>query len=217
MQMGWWVLEEAARNAARWQLEHSEPFQVSINLSARQLMQPDLADRVAEVIAQTGVRPSSLCFEITESVLMDDAETVIDVISRVRALGVQFAIDDFGTGYSSLGYLKRFPVDSVKIDRSFVSGLGTDPGDAAIVSAVIGLAHALGLRVTAEGVETEEQLLALIDLECDEAQGYFFSPPQPAPDLRGLIARTRTWRPPGAAVMRPAGQRPPQGRRAPTA
>ena len=207
VQMGCWVLEEAARNAARWQLEHSEPFQVSINLSARQLMQPDLADQVAEVIAQTGVRPSGLCFEITESVLMDDAETVIDVISRVRALGVEFAIDDFGTGYSSLGYLKRFPVDAVKIDRSFVSGLGTDPGDAAIVSAVIGLAHALGLRVTAEGVETEEQLMALIGLECDEAQGYFFLPPQPASDLRGLIASTRTWRPPGAAVMRPAGGR----------
>ena len=168
-----------------------EPFQVSVNLSARQLAQPDLADRVAEVIAETGVRPSSLCFEITESVLMDDAETVLDVITRVRELGVQFAIDDFGTGYSSLGYLKRFPVDSVKIDRSFVTGLGSDPGDAAIVSAVIGLAHALGLRVTAEGVETQEQLAALIALECDEAQGYFFSPPQPAPDLRSLI-RVRT-------------------------
>jgi diguanylate cyclase (GGDEF)-like protein len=203
--MGWWIIEEAARNAARWQLEHPEPFQVSINLSARQLLQPDLADRVADVIAQTGVHPASLCFEITESVLMDDAETVIDVISRVRALGVQFAIDDFGTGYSSLGYLKRFPVDAVKIDRSFVSGLGSDPGDAAIVSAVIGLAHALGLRVTAEGVETEDQLMALIALECDEAQGYFFLPPQPAPDLRGLIASTRTWRPPGATMMRPAG------------
>jgi EAL domain-containing protein (putative c-di-GMP-specific phosphodiesterase class I) len=203
--IGWWVIEEAARNAARWQLEHPEPFQVSINLSARQVLQPDLAERLAEVIAQTGVHPSSLCFEITESVLMDDTETVIDVISSMRALGVQLAIDDFGTGYSSLGYLKRFPVDSVKVDRSFVSGLGSDPGDTAIVSAVIGLAHALGLRVTAEGVESEEQLMALIDLDCDEAQGYFFSPPQPAPDLRSLLARTRTWRPPGATVMRPAG------------
>ena len=201
VQIGWWVLEEAARNAARWQLEQSEPFQVAINLSARQLVQPDLVDRVAEVIAETGVRPSSLCFEITESVLMHDAEAVLDIIGRVRALGVQFAIDDFGTGYSSLGYLKQFPVDSVKVDRSFVSGLGADPGDAAIVSAVIGLAHALGLRVTAEGVETKEQLEALIALECDDAQGYFFSPPQPAPDLRSLVARTRTWRPPGAGAM----------------
>jgi len=202
VQIGWWVLEEAARNAASWQLEQSEPFQVAVNLSARQLAQPDLAERVAELIAETGVRPSSLCFEITESVLMDDAESVLDVIRRVRRLGVQFAIDDFGTGYSSLGYLKQFPVDSVKVDRSFVSGLGADSGDAAIVSAVIGLAHALGLRVTAEGVETKEQLEALIALECDEAQGYFFSPPQPAPDLRSLVARTRTWRPPGAGAMR---------------
>jgi len=202
--MGWWVIAEAARNAARWQLEQTEPFQVSINLSARQLVQPGLAEELAQVIEETGVEPSVLCCEITESVLMVDTETVIDAISRVRALGVEFAIDDFGTGYSSLGYLKRFPVDSVKIDRSFVSGLGTDPGDAAIVSAVIGLAHALNLRVTAEGVETEEQLLALIELGCDQAQGYFFSPPQPAPDLRGLVARTRTWRPPGATVMRPA-------------
>jgi len=203
--MGWWVLEEASRYAARWQLEQAEDFVVSVNLSARQLVQPGLAERVAEVIDLTGAEPASLCFEITESVLMDDTETVIDVIGKVRALGAQFAIDDFGTGYSSLGYLKRFPVDVVKIDRAFVSGLGSDPGDAAIVSAVVGLAHALDLRVTAEGVETEEQLLALIDHGCDQAQGYFFSPPQPAPDLRDLIARTRTWRPPGATVMRPAG------------
>ena len=133
---------------------------MSVNLSARQLVQPGLAERVAEVMEQTGVGPASLCFEITESVLMDDTETVIDAIGKVRALGVRFAIDDFGTGYSSLGYLKRFPVDVVKIDRSFVSGLGSDPGDTAIVSAVVGLAHALNLQVTAEGVETEEQLLA---------------------------------------------------------
>jgi diguanylate cyclase (GGDEF)-like protein len=205
VEIGQWVIEEAARHAARWQLEHPHPFQVAINLSARQLVHPDLADRLAEVLAQTGVEPANLCFEITESVLMDDTEAVIEVIERIRALGVKLAIDDFGTGYSSLGYLKRFPVDVVKIDRSFVSGLGVDKGDAAIVSAVIGLAHALDLRVTAEGVETEEQLTALIELDCDEAQGYFFSPPQPAPDLRSLLARTRTWRPPGATVMRPAG------------
>src|SRR4029078_11013942 len=122
---------------------------------------------------------------------------VLDIITRVRALGVQFAIDDFGTGYSSLGYLKRFPVASVKIDRSFVSGLGSDPGDAAIVSAVIGLAHAPGARVTAAGVETEAQPTALGAAGRAEVQVYFFSPPQPAPDLRSLIARTRTWRPPG--------------------
>jgi EAL domain-containing protein (putative c-di-GMP-specific phosphodiesterase class I) len=187
VQLGWWVIEEAARNAARWQLEHSEPFQVAINLSARQVLQPDLAERVAEVIAQTGVHPSSLCFEITESVLMDDTEAVIGVISRMRALGVQLAIDDFGTGYSSLGYLKRFPVDSVKIDRSFVSGLGSDPGDAAIVSAVIGLAHALGLRVTAEGVETEEQLLALRMLDCERVQGFLFARPMPADELAASV------------------------------
>jgi diguanylate cyclase (GGDEF)-like protein/PAS domain S-box-containing protein len=203
--MGWWVIEEAARHAARWQLENADEFVVSVNLSARQLVQPGLAERLAEVLEQTGAEPASLCFEITESVLMDDTETVIEVIGKVRALGAQFAIDDFGTGYSSLGYLKRFPVDAVKIDRSFVSGLGSDPGDAAIVSAVVGLAHALNLRVTGEGVETEEQLLALIEHGCDQAQGYFFAPPQPALDLRGLIARTRTWRPPGATVMRPAG------------
>ncbi len=207
VQIGRWVLEEAARCASRWQLERDDPFVVSVNLSARQLVQPDLADCMGEVIARTGVLPSNLCFEITESVLMDDAESVIDVIQGIRALGVQLAIDDFGTGYSSLGYLKRFPVHRVKVDRSFVSGLATDAGDAAIVSAVIGLAHALGLRVTAEGVETEAQLAALLALECDEAQGYYFAPPQPALDLRSLIARTRTWRPPGAPVMRSAGRR----------
>ncbi|MDZ4825874.1 MAG: PAS domain S-box protein [Actinomycetota bacterium] len=200
--LGEWVLEQAAREAAQWQVEHDQSFLVSVNLSARQLAQPQLVEVVAGVIARTGVLPSNLCLEITESVLMDDAELAMGMIEQVRALGVRLHIDDFGTGYSSLGYLKRFPVDGVKIDRSFVDGLGTDPGDAAIVSAVIGLAHALELDVVAEGVETEEQLAELINLGCDAAQGYFFAPPQPAQDVRDLIGRNRSWRPPGTILMR---------------
>ncbi len=200
-ELGAWVLAEAASHAAKWQIGRDRGFLVSVNLSARQLAQPDLAERAAEVIDRTGVDPSNLCFEITESVLMDDADSVISVIERVRDLGVRLAIDDFGTGYSSLGYLKRFPIDIVKIDRSFVAGLGTDAGDVAIVSAVIGLAHALGLRVVAEGVETEEQLSELVMLGCDEAQGYFFAPPQPVQDLQDLLRKTRRWRPPGTRVI----------------
>jgi EAL domain-containing protein (putative c-di-GMP-specific phosphodiesterase class I) len=140
---------------------------------------------------------------------MDDAEATMAAIERVRALGVSLSIDDFGTGYSSLGYLKRFPVDVVKIDRSFVDGLGSDKGDTAIVSAVIGLAHALDMRAVAEGVETPEQLEALVALGCDGAQGYYFAPPQPAEDLRQLMGRARRWRPPGAPLMtHPRFERP---------
>jgi len=199
--LGAWVLEQAALQAARWQLQQDGDFVVAINLSARQLAEPDLVERVADVIARTGVQPSNLCFEITETVLMADADAVMRIIDRVRGLGVRFAIDDFGTGYSSLGYLKRFAVDTVKIDRAFIDGLADDEGDRAIVSAVIGLAHALGLRVVAEGVESEAQLSALVALGCDEAQGYFFAPPQPADDLHGLVSRTRRWRPPGSPLM----------------
>jgi diguanylate cyclase (GGDEF)-like protein/PAS domain S-box-containing protein len=204
--IGQWVLQEACMYARDLQTRFPSdpPFHMAVNLSARQLQRPEIVDEVRDILEETGLEPSSLILEITESVMMSNMELSIERLGELKALGVMLAVDDFGTGYSSLGYLKRFPVDVVKIDRSFVTGLGSDPGDVAIVSAVIGLAHALHLRVTAEGVETEEQLMALIDLDCDEAQGYFFSPPQPAPDLRGLIARTRTWRPPGAAVMRPA-------------
>ncbi|MGH8977747.1 MAG: putative bifunctional diguanylate cyclase/phosphodiesterase, partial [Acidimicrobiia bacterium] len=199
--IGAWVLDTATREAARFQGEHDHPFVVSVNLSARQLAQPGLAERLAEVLERSGLAPEDLCLEITESVMMEDADAVISVVERVRALGVRLSIDDFGTGYSSLGYLKRFPVDAVKIDRSFVAGLGTDPGDAAIVSAVVGLAHALGLQVVAEGVETEQQLVEVIALGCDEAQGYYFAPPQPVQDFRTLIGRARAWRPPGARLM----------------
>jgi diguanylate cyclase (GGDEF)-like protein/PAS domain S-box-containing protein len=198
--LGAWVLEQAAAHAARWQIEQPE-FCVSVNLSARQLGQSDLAEHVTDVIARTGVTPSSLCFEITETALMNDADAVMNLIDDLRALGVRFAIDDFGTGYSSLGYLKRFSVDTVKIDRAFIDGLADDADDRAIVSAVIQLSHALGLRVVAEGVETETQLTELVALGCDDAQGYFFAPPQPANDLRGLVSATRRWRPPGTPLM----------------
>jgi diguanylate cyclase (GGDEF)-like protein/PAS domain S-box-containing protein len=199
--LGEWVLEVAAAQAAHWQLEHGDDFVVSINLSARQLVEPNFADQVADVIAKSGVHASNLCLEITETAFMEDAEAVMRVIEHMRELGVRFAIDDFGTGYSSLGYLKRFSVDTVKIDRAFVEGLADNPDDVAIVTAVVGLAHALGLRVVAEGVETEQQLGVLLDLDCDEAQGYFFAPPQPAADLEALVSSSRRWRPPGSARM----------------
>ena len=144
------------------------------------------------MIGQSGARASNLCLEITETVFMEDAEAVMRVIERVRALGVRFAIDDFGTGYSSLGYLKRFAVDSVKIDRAFVNGLAEDSGDLAIVTAVIGLAHALGLRVVAEGVESEAQLGRARRPRLRRSAGLF------------LRAAATCGRPPAARLERPA-------------
>jgi EAL domain-containing protein (putative c-di-GMP-specific phosphodiesterase class I) len=182
-----------------------DSFSVSVNLSARQLAVADLRDRVAEVLARHGLAPERLCLEITESVLMRDADATVGVIDELQALGVRVSIDDFGTGYSSLAYLKRFPVDSVKIDRSFVDGLPDDPSDAAIVTAVVSLAHALGLTVVAEGVESPEQLAALVRLGCDHAQGYWFARPQPVADLAELLASTQDWAPDGMSRLRRAG------------
>jgi diguanylate cyclase (GGDEF)-like protein/PAS domain S-box-containing protein len=196
VQLGEWVLEEAARFGADCARRSSEPFTISVNLAARQLAAPDLARKVGEVLLRTGLRAECLCLEITESVLMRDADATVGVIDALQALGVGVSIDDFGTGYSSLAYLKRFPVDSVKIDRSFVDGLPDDPGDVAIVTAVVSLAHALGLSVVAEGVETVEQLTRLVELGCDQAQGYYFARPEPVADLGELLAATRAWTPP---------------------
>ncbi len=201
VELGEWVLAESARYTARWNAHARETFTVSVNLSGRQLAQADLAERVSDIIADAGCRADLLCLEITESVLMRDADRAVAGVDGLRNLGVKVAIDDFGTGYSSLAYLKRFSVDSVKVDRSFVDGLGSDPGDQAIVSAVVSMAHALGLRVVAEGVETETQLTELVALGCDLAQGYYFAPPQPVADLGELLQRTRPWRPPGARFL----------------
>ena len=201
--LGAWVLEEACRQVARWQRDFraDDSFIVSVNLSARQLAQPDLVASVANALERAGADARNLCLEITESVLMDDAEGTIGSITALKSLGVKLSIDDFGTGYSSLGYLKRFPVDSVKVDQSFVDGLGSDPEDSAIVAAVISLGHALGLTVVAEGVESAEQLEELIALGCDQAQGFFFAPAQPAVDVGVMVGRGRRWRPPGASLM----------------
>ena len=165
---------------------------MSVNLSARQLASPDLVGNVLGAIAAAGIDPSQLSFEITESVLMDDVDFSIQILRDLKDIGVGLAIDDFGTGYSSLSYLERFPVDTLKIDQSFITRLGADVADSAIVSAVMALGHALGLTVTAEGVETVEQLRVLGDLGCDAAQGYLFARPIPPSDLPAFVTRERT-------------------------
>ncbi|MBW3616072.1 MAG: EAL domain-containing protein, partial [Actinobacteria bacterium] len=187
--IGQWVLEQACRSAAAWATANPEdPVMVSVNLSARQLAHRGLVKEVGETLAMSGVDPSLICLEITESVLMDDAEASVRDLRALKALGVRLAVDDFGTGYSSLSYLKRFPVDFLKVDRSFVEGLGRDPEDTAIVSAIVKLARALGLAVVAEGVETELQLVELQRLDCEYGQGFFWSKAITEPEVGRLLA-----------------------------
>ncbi|MCZ7529969.1 MAG: PAS domain S-box protein [Acidimicrobiia bacterium] len=208
--LGAWVLEEACHQAAIWQslAATEDPFTVAVNLSARQLSNPGLVDQVRSALEQSGVDPDHIALEITEDVLMDDTEATMRTLSDLKGLGVNLGIDDFGTGYSSLGYLKRLPVGLVKIDRSFVAGLGRDTEDSAIVTAVISLADALDMKVIAEGVESSEQLAELLALGCDYAQGFFFAPPQPAGDLEVLIGPKRSWRPPGRPSWSPSTTSP---------
>jgi EAL domain-containing protein (putative c-di-GMP-specific phosphodiesterase class I) len=150
---------------------------VAVNLSARQAESSDLVERVVAALDTAGLPADALHLEITESVLMDKIERSLETMTALRDLGIQLSIDDFGTGYSSLSYLKRLPVATLKIDRSFVDGLGKDPDDTAIVTAIVSLARSLGLRVVAEGVETECQLAELRRLGCDHAQGFLFARP----------------------------------------
>jgi diguanylate cyclase (GGDEF)-like protein len=186
--LGAWVLREAVRQARTWQQRPGlSGLQVSVNLSARQITQVDLVDLVADVLDRSGLAPGTLCLEMTESVLMGDAPAAAKILASLKELGVGLSVDDFGTGYSSLSYLKRFPVDELKIDRSFVSGLGEDPEDSAIVRAVVRLATALNLTAVAEGVETTLQLDRLIDLGCARAQGYLFARPGTATDLAPIL------------------------------
>jgi len=177
--IGGWALREACRHLARWReiAPDRAPKTVSVNLSGRQLARPDLPDVVEEALSESGLPPSALCMEITEGVLMDDIEVAVSALKALKGIGVEIAVDDFGTGYSSLAHLRRFPVDTLKIDQSFVAGLGRNPEDAAIVRAVLALAQTLDLSVVAEGVERAEQLHELRALGCERAQGHLFSAP----------------------------------------
>jgi diguanylate cyclase (GGDEF)-like protein len=181
--IGSWVLDRACRQVRAWQvISGNESLTISVNVAARQFEDPALIGTVQRALRRSGLPPSSLKLEITESAIMADAEGAVTTLRALKALGIQVAIDDFGTGYSSLAYLKQFPVDILKIDRSFVDGMGRDPHDTAIVRSVVALAKTLELRLTAEGIETEEQRDQLAMLECEFGQGYFFSRPLP-PDV----------------------------------
>ena len=177
--IGKWVLRAACAQNKAWQDAGLTPFVVSVNVSVRQFRQDNLVQTIAEVLRDTGLEARYLEVELTESAVMHDAEQFIAMLGELNDLGVQIALDDFGTGYSSLSYLKRFPVDRLKVDRSFVQDIATDADDATIVRTIIALGHNLGLKVVAEGVETEQQLDFLRDNHCDELQGYYFGRPLP--------------------------------------
>jgi predicted signal transduction protein with EAL and GGDEF domain len=175
--IGAWVMEEACRRAQTWRKAGWPDLTMSVNLSALQFRRAGLIETVAGALERSGLPPHLLELELTESILLQDVENNLDTVRRLKALGVRLSIDDFGTGYSSLSYLKRFAVDRLKIDRSFVRDISTDPDDAAIVRAVIQLARSLRLGIIAEGVETQEQLTFLREEGCQEVQGFLFSRP----------------------------------------
>ena len=172
--VGEWVLREACRQAVHWQRDGIE-LRISVNLSGRQFNDPDFLSSVETVIAETGIQPGYLELELTESMLMRNNSQTVHALEKLGALGVKFAIDDFGTGYSSLSYLRRFPINTLKVDRSFVRDVTEDSDDAAIATAIIVMAQSLGLDVVAEGVETVEQLTFLQTLDCHIMQGFYFS------------------------------------------
>ncbi|MEW6762795.1 MAG: EAL domain-containing protein [Pseudomonadota bacterium] len=185
--IGDWVLETAMRQQVAWREADLPPVRISVNLSARQFLGQDVAQRVGVLLKETGCDPAFLTLEITESVLMENPVAATETMGRLAAMGVQLAIDDFGTGYSSLASLKRFPIHSLKIDRSFVMDLTQDADDAAIVNAVIALAHSMKLNVIAEGVETQEQLAFLQQHGCDQMQGYCFSRPVAPQGIEAML------------------------------
>ena len=202
IQIGDWVLREACRQARQWANDGLAPFPVAVNISTLQLHQGNFAERVLQILEESGHPPSLLELEFTESILIHDIERVLRQISRLKAAGIAIAIDDFGTGYSSLSYLKQLDVDRLKIDRSFIRDINTDPDDAAIVRAIAQMARSLRLKVLAEGAETTEQTRFLLAEGCDEAQGFLFAKPLDAEALYRLCHES------GGFIARPKNPRP---------
>jgi EAL domain-containing protein (putative c-di-GMP-specific phosphodiesterase class I) len=228
--LGRWVLETACREAAAWPAPAGGPApSISVNVSGRQLAEPSLLDDVTRALAQSGLPPARLTLEVTETVLMRDTAQALAALHALKALGVRLAVDDFGTGYSSLSYLRQFPVDVLKIDKSFVDGVARGGHDAALARTIVALAEMLGLRTVAEGVEHEAQRDALAALGCALGQGYLFARPLAADAMRAYVAervgrgRRQASAAAGAARARPAtpaasgthAARPPRAGRAP--
>jgi diguanylate cyclase (GGDEF)-like protein/PAS domain S-box-containing protein len=187
--LGRWILNQACSDLVRWRARPGRgALTMAVNLSGRQLVEPGVAEMVRSVLTEHELEPAALCLEITESVLMDDTVVAPSALTAIHELGVRLALDDFGTGYCSLLYLRNFPVDILKLDRSFVSGVDQNPQDSAIVRSTIGLAHSLGLKAVAEGVETIGQLRALSTMGCDVAQGFYWSPGIPAADVEAMLS-----------------------------
>ncbi|CAN5879611.1 hypothetical protein BH11PSE12_BH11PSE12_25090 [soil metagenome] len=178
--LGEWVLAEACRQQIAWQAQGLPALKIAINMSSRQFRQEDLAERVATIFTNTGVNPGDFTLELTESMVMQDVDSTLITLRALKKLGLSISLDDFGTGYSSLSYLRRFPIDELKIDKSFINDIHDNPDDAAIASAIIAMALSLGLRVVAEGVEKKEQVAMLTEMKCHHVQGYYFGRPMDA-------------------------------------
>lgn len=189
--IGEWVLHEACRQTRAWQQEGLDGLNVSVNVSAVQFTQPGLAEAVHAACSSSEFDPRFLVLEITEGLVMEDIDVTAKLLHEIKDIGVDISVDDFGTGYSALAYLKRFPIDELKVDRSFVSEIPSNGDDSAIVRAVVAMSHSLELRVVAEGVETESQLSYLRGLNCDAIQGHLYSEPLPQQEFREFVLKNR--------------------------
>ncbi len=193
--IGWWVLKQACQHAREWQelVPADPPLYVSVNVSGKVVMQPDMYERVVEILERSGLPPTSLRLEITENVIMDHGEMALEKLAQFHRLGVQFSVDDFGTGYSSLSYLQRFSYDTLKIDRSFISGMDGKDDASAIVKTIVTLANMLNIGVVAEGVETAKQLERLREIGCSHAQGFWFSRPVDRAATQAMLLQAPVW------------------------